>query len=237
MRKLMPEYEDIDDVDFFATYLSPVVKLILQQSHYEVTLITDEEYDLISEGNELIEEVFPEDEADEYNLLSLLTATSQPIALALMSGGVIYGLATLNITDDYVCLNCLAIDQSKRDQKLGSILMLVIQDVMLALELTTLSLISSPQGVAFYTSFGGEAMASNGFEIELPFARHIMQKKITDIFRKYPVSTSMSRLPTFFLESPKSAKSDGIASAAESDVESDDEERHDRKRIRIAKKR
>lgn len=223
----MPEYQDIDDADFFATYLSPLVKVILKQSHYELTLITDDDYALISDGNALIEDVFPEEEADEYNLLSLLTASIRPIALALMSCGVIYGLATLNIMDDYVSLNCLVIDKSKRDQKLGSIMMLAIQDVMLALDQTTLSFISSPRGQVFYTSFGFEAMASNGFEIELPFEPHIVEKKIKDILKMYKSAITLHPFPNFFHRP---------INAIESDVESEDEERDDKKRARVAKK-
>jgi N-acetylglutamate synthase-like GNAT family acetyltransferase len=162
--------------------LSNPLKKLLATSAFEFQIVNDEDSEMLEEMDLLIEEIFPATEALEYQPRQILSSEPNSLCIASIKNGIVYGCitATFNLENNTVELISLAVDQQFRNQKIGTILMLLLQELSCKLQVTSLSLISSSYGMAFYKSFGFTEMAHNSFESCIPFPKNIIRKKIAD---------------------------------------------------------
>jgi len=173
----MIDYDDIEDEGFMSEVLSSKLKEAISSSPFELVLIF-EDSDEVNDADLLLESVFPKDEVDDYRLGTLFCSNKQPLAIACISNGIVYGVATMTIGKGEAELICLAVDKEKRGSKVGSVLMVAINDLASALKVEKLSLISSPNGFHFYESFGFTEMPMQVFEVQIPIDKETVNGKL-----------------------------------------------------------
>ncbi|CEG56122.1 GNAT family N-acetyltransferase [Legionella fallonii] len=163
------------------TLLSEPLKELVATSGFKLQIVNDEQQDLLEEMDLLIEETFPEKEAEEYKPSQILYSEDNTLCIACLKNGIVQGCITVNVDleENTVTLISLAVDKKYRNQKMGSMLMLALHDVCCELSITSISLISSNAGKVFYESFGFKPMAHNSYEATLPFAQSIITKKVS----------------------------------------------------------
>lgn len=171
------DFDDIQDDDFLEIALSPALHEAIDKSPYDLELLFEDSIE-VSDSDALIEETFPASEYQQYQVTTAFCSYANPLVLACIKDGIVYGVASLSIEDNEAELLCLAVDQNCRGKKIGSLLMLAINDIALTLGITTISLISSPNGTMFYQSFGFSPMAMQSFEASFPLKQAILETKL-----------------------------------------------------------
>ncbi|WED42864.1 GNAT family N-acetyltransferase [Legionella cardiaca] len=173
----MPTLEDLQDENTLKECFSRRLRRALKECPFKLQLLSDDDPE-IEDADLLIEETFPEKEAEQYKPSYLLSSLKNVAVLACLKKGVVIGVITVNIDDQDAELHSLAIDKNYRNQKIGSLLMIAVHDLCVALDVTNISLISSAYGQSFYESFHFKTMALQSYEASLPFKRSIIKNKL-----------------------------------------------------------
>lgn len=179
----MPSFDEIviGEVDF-KDILSKPLKKVLANSDFQLQLLEEGDAE-VADADLLMEEIFPRREVNDYKPGQLLSCVDNVLSIICMKGGVVIGSITVSCAvgdEKYMTVHSLAVDKEYRNKKLGSILMLVVHDIACELEINSISLISSNSGKPFYRSFNFTEMAHQSFEVTLPFAKKVINKKIAD---------------------------------------------------------
>lgn len=182
----MPSFNDIVSGEVnFNDILSKPLEKALANSDFELRLLEEGDIE-VAEADLLMEEIFPPREVDDYKPSQLLSYVNNVLSIICLKGGVVIGSITVSCVggdDKYMTVHSLGVDKEYRNKKLGSALMLVVHDIACELEINSISLISSDYGKPFYRSFNFTEMAHQSFEITLPFAKEVIDKKKADFQR------------------------------------------------------
>lgn len=173
--------EIIDEEVELQDLLSKPLKDLIDKKNVTLKIINDNEQDLLNEMDLLIEETFPYKEAQSYKPSFVFDTEKKPLCFVCLKKEKIIGGITVNFDfeDNSVTLLSIAVDDKSRNKKIGSLLMLALHDICLKLDITSISLISSPAGKAFYKSFGFTEKSHNSFERSIPFEEKIIKGKLS----------------------------------------------------------
>jgi predicted N-acetyltransferase YhbS len=161
--------------------LPSILNTIIDQSNIEIYHVCPNDKDSINQANQLFDDVFPEEESAAYHLTSIFEDKKYPLSfVCLLEGKVIAALASsFNFKKEEVELHALAVAEQFSNQKIASLLMLVLQAYSLHLNINCIQVISSQAGRPFYLSFGfSEPSYRCSFRAQLPFDKMILSKKL-----------------------------------------------------------
>ncbi len=178
--------EIVDEEVELQHLLSTPLRDLISKKKVDLKIVNDNEQDLLNELNLLIEETFPSKEAENYKPSFVFDTEENPLCFACLKKGEIIGGVTVNFDfeDNSVTLISIAVDVKSKNKKIGSLLMLALHDICLELDITSISLISSSAGKAFYNSFGFIEKAHDSFECSIPFEEKIIKSKLSSIVTK-----------------------------------------------------
>ncbi len=179
--KMITLSEIVDEEVELQSLLSKPLQDLIAQKEVELKLVSYEEQDLLNEMNLLIEETFPAKEAEHYKPGFIFDTEENPLCFVCLEKEEIIGGITVHFDfeDNSVTLISIAVAKKLQNKKIGSLLMLALHDICLELDITSISLISSPAGKAFYNSFGFTEKGHNSFERSIPFEEQIIQSKFS----------------------------------------------------------
>lgn len=187
--------DDIQSGDLKLTsLLSNRVTKSLPLNQFTMMFLNDENSIEIEDADQLIEAIFPKKEAEEYKPSNLLL-NDQAFCIAILKGGMVIACLVASLTDDEANLHTLAVDSEYRSKKLGSILLILMNEVCTKLNITSASLISSGNGVILYESFKFNKLAHNAYQTTLPFNSVVINKKLDDIKNLYFPAEKKRRSP------------------------------------------
>lgn len=172
--------EIVDQEIELKSILSKPLKHLLYKQNIELRVINDNEEDLLSEMNLLIEDTFPSKEAEHFKPSFVLDTEENPLCFVCLKNEEIIGGINVNFDfeDNSLTIVSVAVASESRNKKIGSLLMLVLHEIAIELGITSISLISSPAGKLFYKSFGFTEKAHDSFETLIPFEEKIIINKL-----------------------------------------------------------
>lgn len=171
--------EIVDEEVELQSLLSKRLNALITSKKVELKIVNDTEQDLLEEMNLLTEETFPAKEAEQYKPGFIFDTEESPLCFVCLKKEEIIGGITVSFDfeDNSVTLISIAVADKSQNKKIGSLLMLALHDICLELDITSISLISSPAGKAFYNSFGFTEKGHNSFERSIPFEDKIIKNK------------------------------------------------------------
>lgn len=194
------------------SYLPSELDSSIKANGFKIKLL-DIDSKHISSADELIEDRFPSEEADEYKPGSLLSEDNSYCIAAIKDSMVVACITvTFDLNQHTANVHSLAVDKEFENRKLGSILLLALDSLCRASNITYVSLISSENGKLLYKSFGFKELAMNSFEASIPFNQTIINGKIANIANQYPAKKEKFKqlkrtTPlAFFVKKPKACK-------------------------------
>lgn len=178
----MPTYDEIIDGDIsLEDILTSSLNDAIDNSSFELQILSENNGNL-SDADDLIEQIFPRSEAEDYKPSQIYQNDDASLCIAILSGGVVYGCINVSFHFDEneptMVVHCLAVDKDYRRQKLGSMLLLAAHDIAYELGMGSVALISSNSGQRLYESFGFETQAHQSYIAALPFDDKIINSKI-----------------------------------------------------------
>ena len=178
----------IDDIQSgnlkLTSLLSHRVTKSLPLNQFTMMFLNDDNGIEIEDADQLIEAIFPKKEAEEYKPSNLLL-NEQTFCIAILKSGIVIACLVASLTDDEANLHTLAVDTDYRSKKLGSILLILMNEVCTKLNITSASLISSGSGEMLYESFKFDKLGHNAYQSTLPFNSAVLNNKLDDIKNLY----------------------------------------------------
>ena len=193
--EFMLTLEDLSIANNLDRCFSSTLKNTLQNSLFTLKLLLQFDPE-IDDADALVEATFPEGECEEYKPSNLFACHEELLVLACMRNGIVMGLVALSFDKEesycdipFAQIHTMAIDEDHRDKRLGSLLMIAVNDICMSLQTHKISLISSEAGEHFYRSFGFESLAHRAYEVSLPFKKETVSQKLKAYMQKHPTTT------------------------------------------------